>query len=194
MSSRTTTKFPRRSDRLKQKSENALQVKTRQTEVQQDRSFEQTSGQPTVLPVVIPDTSEQTTIQVERTQEIELKPCKTISVKTKNSQASRIRIVEIQHAIKKKQLEEEEIRKKQELLDLELALQLEEIGSEEVESDESESRYSSVNVENWIGGKNPWQDKYDVPSQLNKKKVSGKRINLFQFRSSFFFQRPKRIN
>ncbi|XP_074035236.1 uncharacterized protein [Leptinotarsa decemlineata] len=74
---------------------------------------------------------------------------------SRSSQASRLKKLEIETAIKKKTLEKE-------LIDLELALKVAEI---EENSDESESmsmhQSQKPNVEDWIDGKTPWTNGHD---------------------------------
>ncbi|XP_074042688.1 uncharacterized protein [Leptinotarsa decemlineata] len=74
---------------------------------------------------------------------------------SRSSQASRLKKLEIETAIKKKTLEIE-------LIDLELALKVAEI---EENGDESESmsmhQSQKLNVEDWIDGKTPWTNGHD---------------------------------
>ncbi|XP_074040766.1 uncharacterized protein [Leptinotarsa decemlineata] len=74
---------------------------------------------------------------------------------SRSNQASRLKKLEIETAIKKKTLEKE-------LIDLELALKVAEI---EENSDESESmsmhQSQKPNVEDWIDGKTPWTNGHD---------------------------------
>lgn len=95
---------------------------------------------------------------------IEAAPFKT--TKSRSSQASKIRRAEIEFAIKKKQLE-------QEMLDLELALRLEDIGDESGSDGESESlihESDKPNMEKWIQGQVPWD------YRLNENKCNTKSV------------------
>lgn len=165
MSSHADTDVLRRSKRLKEK------------KIQSERD-----------PPLTGQTIVQTESAPKTTGSLKVNSNKNIStrktVNSKNSQASRIRRAELQNAIKKKQLEQEEIKRRQELLDLEqeeikrrqelldleLALRLEEIEEDSQSNDSELSVHESEhpNMEDWIGGKNPWGEKHTVQYSKTK--------------------------
>ncbi|KAG5863595.1 hypothetical protein JTB14_004547 [Gonioctena quinquepunctata] len=91
--------------------------------------------------------------------------------KTKKSDSKRQQ-AELEFALEKKKLEQEELRRKQEMLDIELALKLSKLEDEELCSEKSEisEMVSRPDIKKWVEGEHPWQDKLDGASFSSAKK------------------------
>ncbi|KAG5900166.1 hypothetical protein JTB14_035311 [Gonioctena quinquepunctata] len=91
--------------------------------------------------------------------------------KTKKSDSKRHQ-AELEFALEKKKLEQEELRRKQEMLDIELALKLSKLEDEELCSEKSEisEMVSRPDIKKWVEGEHPWQDKLDGASFSSAKK------------------------
>ncbi|XP_074028423.1 eag-like K[+] channel isoform X2 [Leptinotarsa decemlineata] len=78
--------------------------------------------------------------------------------KTKNGESKRQQ-AELQFALEKKKLEQELLQKKEEMLDIELALKLSRLSDDELGSEESEfsERVSRPDINKWDTGEHPWQ-------------------------------------
>ncbi|KAG5881093.1 hypothetical protein JTB14_011430 [Gonioctena quinquepunctata] len=91
--------------------------------------------------------------------------------KTKKSDSKRHQ-AELEFALEKKKLEQEELRRKQEMPDIELALKLSKLEDEELCSEKSEisEMVSRPDMNKWVKGEHPWQDKLDGVSFSSAKK------------------------
>ncbi|KAG5886741.1 hypothetical protein JTB14_019439 [Gonioctena quinquepunctata] len=79
---------------------------------------------------------------------------------------------ELGFALEKKKLGREELRGKQEMLDIELALKISKLENEELCSEKSEisEMVSRPDIKKLVKGEHPWQDKLDGDSLSSVKK------------------------